>query len=169
MLGNGIYPGRVYFIIFFNGTRRDLQPRGPPPFLPLSLPKCGGTVKRGGNRFQSKARGNSRPWIPSKADESGYGSSLATFEARLFELYPRVKHPIVCSVGELGEKEVPRTGKSSRSDVFFSRRQVAKGEGEGENSLASLLETFEIFQRTPGKHFRESETLSKHKGVHQLR
>lgn len=45
--------------------------------------------------------------------------------------------------------------------MFFSRRQVAK---EGGNSLASLLETFEIFQRTPGKHFRESETLSKHKG-----
>ena len=72
------------------------------------------------------------------------------------------------NLGEGGKRSAARTGKSSRQGCV---RGICSFPGdrsrkrEGEFSLASLLETFEIFQRTPRQTFsRERNAFETHKG-----
>lgn len=101
----------------------------------------------------SKARGNSRPW-----------RSRARKWPLCVSPHTRVTPLPHCLLSlRLEEKEVARNSRQIERQqvgcVLFPGDRSRKGR-EREFSARNI----EIFQRTPGKHFRESETLSKHKG-----
>ena len=143
--------------------------KGPPtskPFPP-SLPLWQSAVKP----VPSEARGDSRP---SKADESGRkwprfesGSCVWAF---LPSSPPYARNtPLFARAGNLGRggkkkcranRQIEQAGRGMCS--FPGDRSRKR---EGEFSLASLLETFEIFQRTPRQTFsRERNAFETHKG-----